>query len=612
VDCELEAMRVADPAASFAHGTNFRAKVQLKAGRGVPVNPDGTVSLPVEAKNFNYMLNGPCPIYICYDKATDSLWYAWAHDELQRIERESPEWRNQRTVTLKFSHRLTPEELPKVRDRMVEEGTRNREASRDVARTAALTAPSTAVGAKRPEATDPAAAQKILEREGLALVAAGYPRDAILLWERLADAERRLPRMQLVMGYAKYALEDYYSAIGHLREALVRKDELPPDDLHFLHTVLDACELALGLMDKPTYEKRLEERKAQLTGALRLDAEVETLRRSLPGERNPERRGELLEKLRSVVNEVQAAADASPPRKVSSRLVLLEAEGAELLFRLWNERSQAAVDAVRGWAASSNAALKAAESIGNPRLIAESLLVPLRFHVNAVLLGALDSLSRTGTFTPDPAVEAILPQFDDVAERCQNIGLNQKRLYTIALKADFLEMLGRTDEAKKVATAVLAEAEPLKFVDIVDMARGHITGDTLFARFRQQCVQFLGSDRDFEYARLTDGELSAAATEVAAHGGIPPERIPVIVQSLKHDQLAARERIGFCRHLDLLEDRQQTAFPQTAYMELPRRRCVCNKHGHQTRIITSNGPALINALKLQYCPSCPDRSPKGE
>jgi hypothetical protein len=37
---------------------------------------------------------------------------------------------------------------------------------------------------------------------------------------------------------------------------------------------------------------------------------------------------------------------------------------------------------------------------------------------------------------------------------------------------------------------------------------------------------------------------------------------------------------------------------------------VCEKFGHETKIVTSDAKALIGAFKQLYCANCQDRAPK--
>lgn len=52
------------------HATNCRAQVQLKGRTKCEPNADGSFSLPIEVTNLNYLLNGPCPLYVLYRPET--------------------------------------------------------------------------------------------------------------------------------------------------------------------------------------------------------------------------------------------------------------------------------------------------------------------------------------------------------------------------------------------------------------------------------------------------------------------------------------------------------------------------------------------------------------
>ena len=62
--------------------------------------------------NLLYLLNGPSPLYVLYIAKTEELSYAWVRDEVNRIEKENPDWKQQDKVTLRFTKRLDETGLP--------------------------------------------------------------------------------------------------------------------------------------------------------------------------------------------------------------------------------------------------------------------------------------------------------------------------------------------------------------------------------------------------------------------------------------------------------------------------------------------------------------------
>jgi hypothetical protein len=67
-------------------------------------------------------MNGPCPIYIVYRHDVPELRYAWARDELRRIEGLNTDWRSQESITLRFFRILDDDAAVEIHGRILREG----------------------------------------------------------------------------------------------------------------------------------------------------------------------------------------------------------------------------------------------------------------------------------------------------------------------------------------------------------------------------------------------------------------------------------------------------------------------------------------------------------
>jgi hypothetical protein len=100
------------------NATNFRAQLQLKGIEKAKPQKDGAISLQIPTSNFNYLLNGPSPLYVLYNVASNQLFYLWARDEQARISMENPNWLRQKSATLHFRHQITPDALDEIYSRI--------------------------------------------------------------------------------------------------------------------------------------------------------------------------------------------------------------------------------------------------------------------------------------------------------------------------------------------------------------------------------------------------------------------------------------------------------------------------------------------------------------
>jgi len=72
----------------------------------------------------------------------------------------------------------------------------------------------------------------------------------------------------------------------------------------------------------------------------------------------------------------------------------------------------------------------------------------------------------------------------------------------------------------------------------------------------------------------------------------------------------ARERVFWCRHINLMQDKSHTLHPETCYLRDPERFCICEKHNHQANIRHTDPEVVIASFKRVYCEGCADRCPK--
>lgn len=81
--------------------TNVRLHVQLK-GTGQDESNDGSVVIPIDRANLNYLLANPSSLYVCYHLPTKRLLARYASDIYEECEHRQPQWRQQEQVTVRF------------------------------------------------------------------------------------------------------------------------------------------------------------------------------------------------------------------------------------------------------------------------------------------------------------------------------------------------------------------------------------------------------------------------------------------------------------------------------------------------------------------------------
>jgi hypothetical protein len=92
--------------------------------------------------------------------------------------------------------------------------------------------------------------------------------------------------------------------------------------------------------------------------------------------------------------------------------------------------------------------------------------------------------------------------------------------------------------------------------------------------------------------------LCCVARQLLQFVDLPPARLDVIVELLRSFRQISRERVDWCRHLQILEDLTMTRDPSTAYREVPTRKCSCAKFSYVTKNASVDAAALIEPLQI--------------
>ena len=611
--------------------TNFRAQVQLKGSASVQANQDGSISLSVNTANLNYLLNGPCPIYLLFDAKKREFWYAWAQDENRRLEAANPGWREQGEVTLRFTQRLTLDALGQITNRILWIGRSIRQFNDSIARSTTNDPVIIQIDPATLDTTDPSQARIILMASGPAIVASGYPKQALQLLALIDIQTRSIPRLQLTAGYAEYMLGKHYNALGHLRQAMARSQDLSNRDRVFISRLRDACELKAGIIDTETYQRRTDERARALSGLESLEAQLEVYQYRCLRERDPAVRATLTERIRGITHQVLNHPEATEAVKLGANLTHLYIQGTEANMEVTNQLGMSrmrasmfpghvkgspggyrqAISRLADWEKSSTAALKKAYDLGHPILIGEAHAVVLSVYLAELMSQRVEALFYDKTFkVAEQTVSKVLQGITSALAIYDLNGAVEGRLRVNILKMDFLEIAGDLAGAKTLAEQIYPEADAMCFASFAERAKELLEDRTLLMQVERDATRLKQTDEDVSIAGQSDEDVQRFARDVLLSSGLPPSRLSVVEQCCNSLREVARERCNWCRHLDVLEEQPRTPDPATAYRVLPNQKCVCEKFDYETKIVTSDVRGLIDAFKHLYCASCKDRAPK--
>lgn len=609
--------------------TGLRAHVQVKGRAEKNANSDGSVSYSADVSNINYLLNGLSPIYVLYIAETKELRYAWVRDEVNRIRGENPDWKTQKTVTLRFNALLDEAGLKDFHDRIGREARLGREIH-DVLSRAAATESTIHVNLEKSKITDPDELRDLLLRGGLMLVSSGEAAGVLEAIDKLDSAARRLPRMLLVRAFAECAQGHYQIASGYLAEATVRGGVSSESDRQFMGLLRDTCDFQAGRISRAEFARRQKELSEKGEGEFGLSLKIDSLWESITVEGTRKGIAVHLPKLRDLVAQILAGEDASETLRIHARTALLYCEGARHVQKFTHEyfmaRSRQAMgrpvdvertfgqlNAEQGrWTDEVNALVADALKHGNPHLIGDacySRSFILFVYLNSARLwlkpeavaGHMENLKVQ-----------VIPDLRRAIQCYEHSGHIEWELRAKILLADVSALTGDEAMAKEMAEAVLPVAEAYQFDKIAKEARDHLAGDPFFRQMERQFFSGPNADPDVREAGSSDEDIERIAEDMLAANDLPRDRLAVMVREALSFRDIARERVGWCRHIQLIKDLGHTRSPVTYYAYDPLRYCYCEKYGVASKVGSTEWLVLISTFKSNYCSGCPAREPKGE
>jgi hypothetical protein len=603
--------------------TNLRSQVQLKSTECEAINQDGSVSWPVDTSNFNYLLNGPSPLYVLYVVPRNELRLVWAHDELRRLDAANRGWRNHETVTLRFAEVLSDNATAAVHDRIRREAQLSRRIREILGRATIAEHVAIAVDPTSFEVTGPNELYQFLSQAGMTAVCAGYAKQVLERARLLASHLRSEPRIRLLCAYAEQTLGKYVGALAHLVEILPAQDQLADYDRYFFQSLHNACLLQLGRITELEYEERLSALSTAESGVLSLQRQVNELKRQVLHETDRHERRRLLEPFRNLVDDIASRCDVNDPFKLHARIELLTVQGALLIDEFSfaatakgmrgdlgmrydtpesSARARAVLRSMEEWVEVGNKIIEDAAAMQHPILFGKALLASASVRITLL---AQRRVVADLTDIPEPMLNNLIEHVEKAIDVFVHAGALERELRGRLLRADLHEFVGETDEARKIAAQVLPKAQAMDYGEIAEAAALHLSGESTWQRVESQMSEVLCQDPDGGIAQQSDEQVRDFATYIHAALDLPADRLPVVERYCKCLRDGARERLTWCRYLVVTGEDETFATD-------PERRCTCMKHDHQSVIVNHDWTTVIRAFKQAFCDVCSDREAKSE
>jgi hypothetical protein len=260
--------------------TNFRAQVQIKATSAIERNADGAISRSIEVSNLNYLLNGTSGLYILYLSSEDTLWFAWADDERHRLDRLNPGWKQQRTVSLQFRQRLSPESLESIHAKIIRERQMHRQVKEAVASAVSTENIRVQVNAESLQVETPDSAFRLLRDNGFTFVTNGFAPEIIRLAGMLTAEASLNPKVNLALAYAHLAVGSPNAALAHIGRTLISSGA-SSEERRIAEEIKDCCNCVLGYLELRELTERQKLRAESMSGSTKLLYEIDVERMEL-------------------------------------------------------------------------------------------------------------------------------------------------------------------------------------------------------------------------------------------------------------------------------------------------------------------------------------------
>lgn len=611
---------------SAGSATNCRAQVQLKARSGLSANTDGSFSVPIEVSNINYLLNGPCPVYILYRPESDELFFAFALDEQRRHRAQNPSWMAGETVTIRFATRLVPNTFASFSDRILAEAQRHRQL-RDAVATATPGRPHRFELADNIGVLTAEEARGILLQHGLSLVSWG-------LSSRVLDMLNLLPRtdvrasatLLLVRGHAEFSNGHYLSAQASLREAAVKSRDLGADDAQFLTYLLINVEFALGELTSAAFRERCDAWRENAPAPLALQYDLARLW-SLRTEVGPTGIEGLHAEFEQLLRRLSKMPDAPPGLHHQARLfqsffdAKARMEGLVQALAYANEPTvwhhayddppavvvAAELENISSWRRALHDLLSEIHNTGNAPLYCQAALA--RDIAETFVLSQFRLAALYAGVTPPPVTDDIFGQLHHTQGLARRFDQPELELRSRLVESDIADLAGDRERAATLATEVRDTALTLRYGEVAAAADRAIAR-SLNQEVRQDIARLNEEGVGFLMAEMSDVDLDHMVRDLMVSLRVPADRLPVVRDEAECQRELARVQRDWCRHLELHQEGTPATSRASIWVTRPEWLGACNLLQRRSAIASRDWASVLDAFKSISCADCSRRSPR--
>ena len=622
--------------------TNLRSQVQVKSTSSPTDLANGTVSLQVSVHNLLYLLNGSnSPLYVLYIASRDELRFAWARDESVRLNRESPGWQQQGNVNLHFEELLNAQALLEIRQRIEREARFQSQVHEVLGRSSAGEIVRVCIEEGTLRSTDPSQQEQTILDQGITLSNAGRAAEVIEAASALNPAFLEKGRIQLVLGYAYYLQSHFTMAVAALSQAALVLDELSPDDRQFLASVRDTCDYYTGRISFEVFAERAKRwNQGSATGtSFSVGFRLDELRYQLHATADPSRpreaydqikaRRDVVTQIRDYVQSLDDNEEIPPLLRLQAFTFWTHAEGTQMAVEdelRWSKANmrlkmkqdpkveavlQESVSAWARWDVLMENAIKNAREFGHPLPIADLLLNrALIRHLRLLNSQLLALIFRREQKAELGEIAQLQEQVKEAQNCYSQIQFLEGQLQCRLVVAQLQVMHGQIEEARREAQNILPIVQAMQYPLLEVQAQQILEGRTVLENAQSYALANSQEDEDERWARETDEGLRQFARQQLENLELPVERLPAMEKDAFSMRGVARQRLSWCRHIELIQDKTHTFNSETLYANDPFHVGRCQKFGFNLGFECTDWKIALSSFQHSVCRGCPCRSPK--
>jgi hypothetical protein len=375
--------------------------------------------------------------------------------------------------------------------------------------------------------------------------------------------------------------------------------------------------------------RRLEQMNQHNSGSIfALSNRLTQIRYAFYSEDSPERRNICLKQLTSLVDEIVSSPDNSDVLKVQARIQLLETEGHQFVFEFLREMGdcriklalghrpdlagllQTQISGLKDLETKTAGVLKDTLAFGSPSLISVAMvtrgylfyLVLLNQVILSLLFDRPIKLQQT-------VVQEHIDSTLQAIEIFRQAGNLEHELRAKMLLADLYQLIGRQSDAQQIAEEIMPTAKIMEYTNLISRAEIHISGNSLQNQIAENVRPKSEQEKATSNAEMSDEKIRMFAAQMHKLLELSPECFPVLERDYKCLRDIAGEKLHWCKHIEILQDRTHEQDHKTLYRADPSRVCICSLNKHRSILESTDWITLISAFKRCYCESCTDRTP---